>query len=374
MNIPADKLKEMQDAFLEIAQPRPDYVLRNMVVWSRFTEAQQYAQCVLEMSIKYDNLRTAELQVKLKELEVKELDTDDEKDQLNKQIKEIEMEQTNRARLWALREFNALFKMWQEFPKKYTRWELNEAQEEEYKHKLEIQAQQDLNATGRISVWNQEGLRQIWKMTYPQLDITRDVEQRFLEDWKQRMLIAVPTEFKAENWLPCLEWVDMPAWVEIKIFNCYERKVAEAYNEIIRVALEDKVDYLVTVEDDTFPQADAIVKLLELLKKNPKSAVWAYYVKKEESRQWVHIEMVDWKREQMKDDWTVKEAYTMAMWCSIYPIELLMQLRHPYCVTTKQLTQDSFFSQLIREAWWKLLVDTNIKCKHKCRITWKVYE
>ena len=384
MNIPEDKMKELQQAFLDIQQARPNYVLENMVVNSRFTDPQRYAQCVLEMSIAYDNLRIAECNVKLKELEIKELDTDNEKDKLNKQIKEVELEQTNRARLWAMREFSYLYSLWIKFPKQYTREDLDNAQEEEYRIRLETQARQDLVANGRISVSNQEWLRQIGKIVYPTwIDVARDVENRYLEWWKQRMMIAVPTEFKAikinEKWeeeafLPCIEWLEYPTWVEIKTFNCFWRKVADAYNEIIRVAIEDKCDYICTIEDDTFPQPDAIVKLLELLRNNKKSCVWAYYVKKEVSKQWVHIVIKDWVRWQMIADWTVQEAYTMAMWCSIYPIEAFMQISYPWCITTAHLSQDSFLSQLLREHWYKLLVDTNIKCKHIDRITWKVFE
>ena len=38
---------------------------------------------------------------------------------------------------------------------------MNDAQEEEYKTRLSVQAIQDINTTGQISPSNQEGLRQI---------------------------------------------------------------------------------------------------------------------------------------------------------------------------------------------------------------------
>jgi hypothetical protein len=367
-------LEEMIKAFDEIQMPRTPYVLENMVVNSKFTEQQKYAQCVLEMSIAYDNLRTAKCNAELKQIEIDEINAKDRKGELEKEIKKIELEQLNRARLGAMREFEYLFKLWKSFGRTYTREELNEAQEKEYTIRLETQARQDMNATGRISVSNQEGLRHIGRFPYPELDISRSVEKRFLEDGKYRILLAVPTEFKAEKGLPCIEGLVFPNGAEIKIYNSWGRKVDDSYNHIVQTALEDKADFIVTVEDDTFPPKDAIVKLMKLFSKNENCAVGAWYPKKEKNRQGVHIEIKKGKRGAMPDDGKIHEAYTMAMGCSIYPIEMFMTIPYPWFKTTTNLSQDSFFSQLARENGYKLLVDTSIKCKHIDRETGQVFE
>ena len=364
----------MVKAFDEIQMARPPYVLEKMVVGSKFTEEQRYAQCTLELSIAYDALRTAELMVEKKEIEIKEVKTKGRKGEIKKELLQIEQEQTRRAMIGKMREFECLYVLWCKFPKKFTREEMNAAQPAEFKAKLELQASQDKNATGRVSVGNQEGLRQIGKSIYPELDVARDTERRFLETGKQRILIGVPTEHKAEKGLPCLEGLDFPTGAEIRLYNSWGRKVAESYNHIVETALADKADYIITVEDDTFPQPDALVKLMKLLKENPKSAVAAWYPKKEKSRQGVHIILKDKERTEMKDDGTIQEAYTMAMGCSIYPIEMFMKIPFPWFKTTDHLSQDSFFSQLAREAGYKLLVDTSIKCKHIDRKTGKVFK
>ena len=369
-----ENLTELVKAFDEIQMPRPPYVLEKMVVESKFTEEQRYAQCTLELSIAYDNLRTAQIGCELKEIEIEEITTPGRKGELEKEQKKIELEQTRRAMLGALREFEFLYKMWKKFPVKFTRKQLNEAQKEEYTKRLEVQAEQDMNATGRISQSNQEGLRHIGKVVYPTLDVARDVEKRYLEEGKSRVLLAVPTEFKAEKGLPCIDGIDIPSGSEIKIYNSYGRQVAEAYNDIVQTALEDQADFIITVEDDTFPQKDALIRLMELIRKNPKCAVGAWYPKKEESRQGVHIIQQNGKRRDLQDDGKIHEVYTMAMGCSIYPIEMFMQIPYPWFKTTAHLSQDSFFSQLAREAGYKLLVDTSIKCKHIDRVTGKIFE
>jgi hypothetical protein len=369
-----DDLEKMLEAFDEIQMPRTPYVLDNMVVNSKFTEQQKYAQCVLEMSIAYDNLRTAKCNAELKQIEIDDINAKDRKGELEKEIKKIELEQLNRARLGAMREFEYLFGLWKSFGRTYTREELNDAQEKEYTLRLETQARQDMNATGRISVSNQEGLRHIGRFPYPELDISRSVEKRFLEDGKYRILIAVPTEFKAEKGLPCIEGLSFPNGAEIKIYNSWGRCVDDSYNHIVEVALEDKADFIVTVEDDTFPPKDAIVKMMKIFEHNENIAVGAWYPKKEKNRQGVHIEIKKGKRGAMPDDGKIHEAYTMAMGCSIYPIEMFMKIPYPWFKTTTNLSQDSFFSQLARENGYKLLVDTSIKCKHIDRETGQVFE
>jgi hypothetical protein len=273
-----------------------------------------------------------------------------------------------------MREFEYLFKLWKSFGRTFTREELNEAQEKEYTLRLETQAQQDMNASGRISVGNQEGLRQIGRFPYPELDISRSVEKRFLKEGKFRMLIAVPTELKAEKGLPCIEGLEFPNGAEMKIYNSWGRAVDDSYNHIVQTALEDKADYIVTVEDDTFPQKDALVKLMKLFEKHENCAVGAWYPKKEKNRQGVHIEIKKGKRGAVPDDGKVHEVYTMAMGCSIYPIEMFMKIPYPWFKTTPNLSQDSFFSQLAREHGYKLLVDTSVKCKHIDRRNGDIYE
>ena len=191
---------------------------------------------------------------------------------------------------------------------------------------------------------------------------------------KSRLLLAVPTEEKAVTGLPCIEGLSFPNGTEVKIFNCWGRVVDDAYNTIVQEALNDHADYICTCEDDTFAPKDAIVKLMDILRKNPKSIVGAWYPKREASKQGVHIELIDGVRQAMPSDGTIREAYTLAMGCTLIPIEVFLQIPYPWFKTTVNLSQDSFFSQLARESGYQLLVDTSIKCKHIDRKTGEIFE
>ena len=363
---------EMLQAFDEIQMARPPYVLNKLVVGANHTQEQRYAQCVLELSIAYDNLRLAELHIEQKQNEINSINTEGRNGEIQREIKQIEQEQTRRAMLGAMREFEYLYHLWQSFPKKYTRQELNEAQPLEYQMKLRLQALQDKNATGRISQGNQEALRLIGEMPFPELDYNREVEARFLENGDIKLSIVVPTEFQDKN-LKCISGLSYPAGVQIRIENCYGLPVADAYNKLVQTAIDARSDYILTVEDDTFPESDALVRLFELAKAVPNAAVGAWYPKKEASKQGVHI-VLNGDRTHLKADGDIHEVYTLSMGCTLYPIAMFKRIAYPWFVTTSQLSQDSYFSQLAREAGFTLLVDTSIRCKHIDRITGVVYE
>ena len=117
-----DLVKEMEEAFLEIQQPRTAYVLEKFVVGQHDHVTQSYAQCVLELQIKYDNLRRAKLNRRKLEIKIEEYESKGtELDQIEADLVKIDLEEQDRAVLGALREFEALYKIWKSFPKNFTR-------------------------------------------------------------------------------------------------------------------------------------------------------------------------------------------------------------------------------------------------------------
>lgn len=163
-------IDELKEAFDAIQQPRPDYVLEKFVVGQHDTEPQAYMQCVLEMQIKYDNIRRAKLTREKLLLQIIDLEaSDDAIEQIDANLKKIDIEAQDRAMLGALREFETLYRIWQGFGQRYTRAELNAAQEEYWVKRLTRQANQDIQATGRIGVGNLEALCQAGLRPLPAL-------------------------------------------------------------------------------------------------------------------------------------------------------------------------------------------------------------
>ena len=379
VNKAIDLVKELEESFLEIQMPRSAYTIEKFVVGQHDTIEMQFAQCVLEIQIKVDNLRRAKLNRRKLEIKIEEYESKGtELDQIEADLVRIDLQEQDRAVLGALREFEALYKIYQSFPKKFTRQEIDAAQPEYWKLRLERQAQQDLQSTGRIGVGNNEALRQIGLTGTPQLDHIREVEKKYLEVGDVKVLICVPTREKAEK-LPVLDNLTIPSGVQVKFLNVYGRSTADAYNEAIQTALNDGADFLLTVEDDTFPPPDAFQKVISRYREigDPKVVLGGYYVKKTPYPEGVHIQIVAGKRQALtlpQSDNGLHEVYTIAQGFTLFPMECFLQTEYPWTVTTPHLTQDSFLSQKLREKGFRLLVDANIRCKHVDVTTGQVYE
>lgn len=154
-------IAEMQEDFEAIAMPRPAYVLENLVVKTHEHITQQWLQCVLEMRIKYQNIRRGIIQKQIAECEISELmETGLRADTLKAELKQLDLDDLHYSQLGMVREFFALYAIYQQFPR-FTREQLDAGQAEYWYNRLTKQAAQDIRSAGRVSVGNLEGLRQI---------------------------------------------------------------------------------------------------------------------------------------------------------------------------------------------------------------------
>ena len=377
---------ELLKAFKEIQQPRTEYVLRHFVVGKHETPQQQYSHCVLNLQIKYNALRRAKIHLEKVEYLIekyrKEEDNGNKLSGFKRRDKEIDCEECELAVLGALREFEALYRIWNEFDKKYTREEIDLAQPEYWNKRLTRQTNQDLFATGRVGAGNQDALRQIGRGVTPELDHVRDIEHRFIEgeNSNTKIMIAVPVanhipeEERKDFRLPCLDGLVIPSGMQVKYYTVHGRKVAAAYNDAVREFIKDGADFLLTIEDDTFPPADALVKLMKHMA-DGKRVVGAWYPKRQDAYEGSPIVIGNnGKRGYLEADGKVHEVYTIPMGCTLYSAEVFYKIEYPYFETTDCLSQDSFFSQKLRDAGYTLYCDTSIRCKHIDRVTSVVYE
>ena len=378
-NIP----NELLIAFKEMPQARTDYTLRELVIGQHETTEQQYAHTILELRLAYNALRKAQIHFEKTNYEIEQLKAKGDKlSEFEWRDKEISKHESECAVIGKMREFSCLYKIWQSFPKQYTRAEVNANQPEYWRKRLTRQANQDLFATGRISVGNQDALRQIGRGVTPELDHVRDIEHRFIEgeNSNTKIMIAVPVanhvseEEQKDFHLSCLDGLVIPSGMQAKQYVVHGRKVAAAYNDAVREFMKDGADFLLTVEDDTFPPADALVKLMKHMA-DGKRVVGAWYPKRQDAYEGSPIVIGNnGKRGHLEADGEVHEVYTIPMGCTLYSAEVFYKIEYPYFETTDCLTQDSFFSQKLRDAGYKLFCDTSIRCRHIDRETKKVYE
>lgn len=148
-------LKELRQDFDAIAMPRSAYVLENLVVKVHEHPSQQWLQCVLEMRSKYNNIRRHLVNRQKLQREIETLT-----DELDRELKRIDLDDLEWSLLGAEREFFALYSIYKTLPR-FTREEIEAGQREYWYNRLTKQAAQDIQAMGRVSVGNQEALRQI---------------------------------------------------------------------------------------------------------------------------------------------------------------------------------------------------------------------
>ena len=373
---------ELIEAFKEMPQARTDYTLRELVIGQHDTIEQQYAHVVLELRTAYTALQHVQISLERIDYEIeifKEKAKENRLYEFKWRDKEIDKYETECAVIGKLREFNCLYKLWQSFPKKFTRAEVNANQKEYWEKRAVRQANQDLMANGRVSAGNQDFLRQIGKGITPKLCHVQEIEQKYIEGGNVKIMIGVPIEKnipieEQEDFkLPCISNLIVPNGVQYKVFTVHGRKVAAAYNEMVRQFLADGADYLLTVEDDTFPPPDALIRLMRHIA-DGKKVVGAWYPMRNGTGEGVPISIIDGKRGQLPADGELHEVYTIPMGCTLYAKEVFYRIEYPYFETTDCLSQDSFFSQKLRDTGYKLYCDTSIRCKHIDRETSKVYE
>lgn len=164
---PIETTHPIYKALIEIQKSRTRFQLEHFVVGQHDTDAQQYKQVLLELQSSLYSYRVAVLQMKKIEVEIKRLrETGDELDELDAQIKEIEIEKTKIIVIGAQREISDLVEIWEMFDHKYTYEEIEADQPHYWDLRLTRQAQlESIGKGGQVDWGSLEALRQIGKFT-----------------------------------------------------------------------------------------------------------------------------------------------------------------------------------------------------------------
>ena len=132
---------EVMLAMAEIQQPRSPFQLEKFVISQHPTPEMQYSQCVTEIQSLYYTIKNVTLDMQIQEIKAKRLlETGDEIDALEAQKLELGLEQTRLVGIGAFRELETLLDIFESFPKKYTRKEIDEAQPQYWNQRLNRQA------------------------------------------------------------------------------------------------------------------------------------------------------------------------------------------------------------------------------------------
>ena len=155
----------LQQALAEIQQPRSEYQLQHFVVNQHDTEPQRYRQCLIEIQAISYTLRTVKLELRKTALEIARLRASgDEINEIEAQIKEVGMEQTQLVMIGAERELEALTNIWLDFPKHYTHEQIEADQRDYWHERLIRQARLEAMGSGRVGWAQLDALRNIGEL------------------------------------------------------------------------------------------------------------------------------------------------------------------------------------------------------------------
>jgi len=149
-------------AMAEIQQSRSNYQLEKFVVNQHETPEMQYLQTLIELQRLYYTIRSVSLQMKKAEIEIsRKRATGDEIDEIEAQMKELNLEQTRVVGIGAFRELEKLLSIYDSFEHKYTREEIEAAQPEYWNKRLHRQATLEAIGGNQAQAGHLDSLRQI---------------------------------------------------------------------------------------------------------------------------------------------------------------------------------------------------------------------
>jgi hypothetical protein len=176
--------------------------------------------------------------------------------------------------------------------------------------------------------------------------------------------------------LRCLDGWEVPQIFEQCFYIVQGKRTADAYNDAARKALEDDADFLLCVEDDHLIPAGTFEILWKHFARNERAKIiaGAWYPLKKIPRTGAPIVLREGRRATLDDDDAAHDVYAVPQGFTLIPTAAFREISQPWFAATGCLTQDSYFSQLAREAGWRLIVDTSARIKHVDRETGRIYE
>jgi len=145
-----ERAENLKKAFLDIQQPRSDYALINFVMDDHCTAERKYAQIVEELRRAYNFIRLLLLEIESLKIEQENLRKNEKKMtrlvEIDIEKKQIQIEDQEASLVGKVREFDCLYRLWEQFPKKFNVDDINKAEPEYWERRLACDAAQDMFA------------------------------------------------------------------------------------------------------------------------------------------------------------------------------------------------------------------------------------
>lgn len=153
--------EEIQNAIAEVQQPRSRFQLERFVLGQHATPEMQYYQTCMELQDMIHKYKFAKLNIQKQELKMARLrTTKDALDEIKAQEIELGLEQTKLAIIGAEREIAHLADIYNNFPHKFTRAEIEKAEPEYWQARLTNNAKAMLMGGSGVNAAHIEAMEQ----------------------------------------------------------------------------------------------------------------------------------------------------------------------------------------------------------------------
>jgi hypothetical protein len=209
------------------------------------------------------------------------------------------------------------------------------------------------------------------------------------------MCVVIPSRepFLHTTFVQVLQSLMWPMNQRRYMFFVSGAEVGKAYDEQVKAILGvpelAACKYLLTIEDDTLPPPEAVLRLVEAIEAGPFDGVGGLYWTKGEINmpmcygdpaEFARTGVLDFRPRDVsaavQNGGAMVECNGIAMGCSLYRMSLFREISAPWFVTLNEpgqgsATQDLYFCSKARRAGKRFATDCRVRCAHA---DWKTGE
>jgi len=225
----------------------------------------------------------------------------------------------------------------------------------------------------------------VWKKLYGVRDnetvyasnIIKDFERIRVPPSYPLILIGIPTRREHDPVAVNLDMLKLFRGYRTELFRVWGMEVDQARNTIAQEALKRDAKYLLFIDDDVVPPSDGLLKLIDILEKDPNViAVTGDYLLKDTPLYSIHTQLdpktglvTDLVRLSGKTPELFESNWLIGLGFCLIDCRVFKQARFPWFLCHAKgketdINEDAHFTETCFQNGFRVLVDRSVKCLH----------
>ena len=227
----------------------------------------------------------------------------------------------------------------------------------------------------------------VWKKTYGERDMNVTYASNAILDKDQfreirkppkfpSILIGIPTRKKGDPISCNLDKLLLLRGYRSEFYNVTDLDVDKARINCAEEAVKNGHDYLLFIDDDIIPPEDGLVKMLDLMERNiTAGVVTGDYLLKGKVSHSAHLQLdkdgLCTELNRLSDTSNIIESnWMIGLGFALINTEVFKQIRAPWFLNNSDkkdetnVGEDAFFTELVLQSGYKILIDRSVQCAH----------